>query len=148
MTDDLRVAWASPDGLTPGHNDIHALRADVGTPAGPVYAACLRYDPAKAHRSGSTAPLKVQLCDPSGANLSSPDVVLTAAGLVKRDSSATTALADSVGNANPDSAFRYDPELAGYVFNLSTKGLSRGTWELRFTVAGSPTVHALPFDVR
>jgi hypothetical protein len=148
VTDDLRVAWASPDGLTPGHNDIHALRADVGTPAGPVYAACLRYDPAKAHRSGSTAPLKVRLCDSSGANLSSPDVVLTAAGLVKRDSSATTALADSAGNANPDSAFRYDPELAGYVFNLSTKGLSRGTWELRFTVAGSPTVHALPFDVR
>lgn len=147
-TDELRVAWASPDGLFPGHNDIHALRADLGTPAGPVYETCLRYDPAKAHRAGSTAPLKVQLCDASGANLSSPDVVLTAIGLVKRDSSATTALADSPGNANPDSAFRYDPDLAGYVFNLSTKGLSRGTWELRFTVAGSPTVHALPFDVR
>ena len=147
-TDELRVAWASPDGLTPGHNDISALRAGLGTPAGPVYAICLRYDPAKAHRAGSTAPLTVQLCDSSGANLSSPDVVLTADGLVKRDSSATTALADSPGNANPDSAFRYDPELAGYVFNLSTKGLSRGTWELRFTVAGSPTVHALPFDVR
>ena len=58
----------------PGHNDIHALRADLGTPAGPVYEACLRYDPAKAHRAGSTAPLKVQLCDSSGANLSSPDL--------------------------------------------------------------------------
>ena len=65
-----------------------------------------------------------------------------------RDSSATTVLAESAGSANPDSAFRYDPQLAGYVFNLSTKGLSRGTWELRFTVAGSPVVHALPFDVR
>ena len=49
-TDELRVAWASPDGLTPGHNDISALRADLGAPAGPVYVACLRYDPAKAHR--------------------------------------------------------------------------------------------------
>ena len=147
-TEELRVAWASPDGSFPGHNDIHALRADLGAPAGPVYEACLLYDPTKAHRSGSTAPLKVQLCDSGGANLSSPDVVLTVAGLTKLDGSATTALADSPGNSNPDSAFRYDPDLAGYVFNLSTKGLSRGTWELRFTVAGSPMVHALPFDVR
>ena len=147
-SDELRVAWASPDGIEPGHNDIHALRADLATPAGPVYEACLLYDPAKAHRLNSTAPLKVQVCDAAGANLSSPALSLTAAGVVKRDGSATTALADSPGNANPDSTFRYDPELAGYVFNLSTKGLSRGTWELRFTVAGSPTVHALPFDVR
>lgn len=147
-TDELRIAWAQPDGLFPGHNDIHALRADLGAPAGPVYQACLLYDATKAHRAGSTAPLKLRLCDASGVNLSSPDVTLTVAGLVKRDGSATTALADSAGNANPDSAFRYDAGLAGYVFNLSTKGLSRGTWELRFTVGGSPTVHALPFDVR
>jgi hypothetical protein len=72
----------------------------------------------------------------------------TPAGLVRLDGSATTALADSSGNADPDSAFRYDPTLAGYVFNLSTRGLSRGTWELRFTVSGSATVHALPFDLR
>jgi hypothetical protein len=113
-----------------------------------VYDTCLLYDPTKAHRSGSTAPLKVRLCDSSGADLSTADLTLTAVGLVKRDSFATTALADSPGNANPDSTFRYDAALAGYQFNLSTKGLSRGTWELRFTVAGSPTVHALPFDVR
>jgi hypothetical protein len=147
-SDELRVAWASPDGLSPGHNDIHALRAELGTPAGPVYAACLLYDPAKAHRLGSTAPLKVRVCDATGANLSAPGLLLTAVGVVRIDGSATTALAESAGNANPDSAFRYDADLAGYVFNLSTKGLSRGTWELRFTVAGSPTVHALRFDVR
>jgi hypothetical protein len=48
----------------------------------------------------------------------------------------------------PDSAFRYDEELEGYIFNLSTRALSGGTWELRFTVAGDETVYALPFDVR
>ena len=147
-TDELRVAWAQPDGLAAGHNDIHALRADLGTPAGPVYDTCLRYDPTKAHRAGSTAPLRVQLCDSDGANLSSPEITLTAGGLVKLDGTPTTALAEDSGNANPDDTFRYDPELAGYIYNLSTRGLTSGTWALQFTVAGSPTVHRLTFDVR
>ena len=36
------------------------------------------------------------------------------------------------GNANPDSTFRYDASLAGYVFNLSTKGLEAGRYVLSF----------------
>ncbi|CAN5646692.1 hypothetical protein BH24ACT15_BH24ACT15_37870 [soil metagenome] len=144
---ELRVAWAQPDGLTGGHNDIHALAAQLGS--GPSYETCLLYDPTKSHKLGSTVPLQARLCDANGANLSSPELILTTTGLVKLDNSAATAPADSPGNSNPDSAFRYDPDLAGYVFNLSTKGLSRGTWELRFTVAGDPgTVYRLPFDVR
>ena len=37
-TDDLRVAWAQPDGLAPTHNDVHAVRAqlDDGTNEPPV----------------------------------------------------------------------------------------------------------------
>lgn len=144
---ELRAAWAQPDGLTPGHVDIHALSAQLGS--GPSYETCLLYDPTKSHKLGSTVPLRARLCDANGANLSSPEVILTATGLVKLDNSAATAPADSPGSSNPDHAFRYDPDLAGYVFNLSTKGLSRGTWELRFTVAGdSGTVYGLPFDVR
>jgi hypothetical protein len=145
---ELRVAWAQPDGLTPGHNDIHALRGQLGSPAGPSYETCLLYDPTKAHRAGSTVPLRLQLCDIAGANLSAPGIGLTALGLVRLDGSASTTYADSSGNANPDSAFRYDADLAGYAFNLSTKGLSRGTWALQFVVDGSATVHQLRFDVR
>ena len=38
-TDDLRVAWAQPDGLVPGHNDPRRPRAAVGQPAaGPAAA--------------------------------------------------------------------------------------------------------------
>ena len=144
----LRAAWAQPDGITPGHNDIHALSGRLGSPTGPEYATCLRYDPAKAHRAGSTVPLRLQLCDAAGTNLSSPEITLTATGLVKLDGSAATAFAEDSGNANPDQAFRYDSALGGYVFNLSTRGLSRGTWALRFVVEGSPTVHELRFDVR
>lgn len=145
---ELRMVWAQADGATLGSNDIHALRAQLDPASGPAYDTCLRYDPAKAHRAGATVPLKLQLCDAAGTNLSSPGITLTATGLVRRDGTATTALVEDAGNANPDSAFRYDPDLAGYVYNLSTRGLATGTWELHFTVAGSPTIHRLPFDVR
>ncbi len=146
----LRVAWAQDDDdlAVSFSNDVHAVTAQLPPASGPVYEACRLYDAAKAHRLGSTVPLRLRLCDADGADLSSPERTLTATGLVKVDGSASTALADSSGNANPDSTFRYDPELDGYVYNLSTKGLTRGTWELRFTVDGSSVQLALPFDVR
>jgi Tol biopolymer transport system component len=143
----VRIVAASPDGLSVGHNDIylHTFRLEA---AGPSYEVCPLFDVAKAHRVGSTVPIKLQLCDATGANLSSASVSLTATGLVKQDSTATTALAEDSGNANPDSAFRYDADLAGYAYNLSTRGLSRGTWELRFQVTGDPNAYAVTFDLR
>lgn len=143
--DRFHVAWAAPDALNLGHNDVFATTVELSSA---TYELCLLYDPTKAHRAGGTVPLKVQLCDEAGVNLSSPETPLTVVGLVKRDASASTDFAESPGNANSDSAFRYDEELAGYIFNLSTRGLSTGTWELRFTVADDGTVYALPFDIR
>ena len=35
-TEELRVAWAQPDGLVPGHNDIHAVRAQLSANQPPV----------------------------------------------------------------------------------------------------------------
>jgi hypothetical protein len=51
-------------------------------------------------------------------------------------------------NANPDSDFRYDGTLAGYIYNLKTTGLARGTWKMGFTVTGDPVPHSIQFDVR
>lgn len=114
----------------------------------PVYAVCLLYDPAKSHKSGSTVPLKIQLCDENGANVSSPDIVVHATELTKTDNNAAAAVEDS-GNANPGDDFRYDASLAGYIFNKSTKGLSSGTWRLSFEVDGDhDAAYELPFDVR
>jgi len=44
------------------------------------YGVCALYDQTKAHRSGSTIPVKLQLCDASGANLSAQNIVLKAMG--------------------------------------------------------------------
>jgi len=93
-------------------------------------------------------PVRLQLCDADGRNLSSPSLTITVTGLTKRDGSAASALAEDAGNENPDSAFRYDGGLPGYIYNLSARGLSRGTWELRFTVSGDPTSYGITFDLR
>jgi len=57
----------------------------------------------------------------------------------------------SSGNANPDNNFRFDAELAntgGYIFNLSTKGLSTGTYNLNFRVSGDSFLYSAPFQVK
>jgi microsomal dipeptidase-like Zn-dependent dipeptidase len=110
-----------------------------------TFDVCLLYDPAKAHKSGSTVPIKVQLCDASRANVSSAAVVLHATE-VNRLTSAATGVLDDSGNANPDMDFRFDDGL--YIFNLKTTGFSRGTWQLKFTASGDPSVHAVTFQVR
>ena len=55
---------------------------------------------------------------------------------------------DTTGNANPDVDFRYDPALAGYILNLSTKSLLTGTYTLNVTVGSDPTVYSVPFAIK
>ena len=111
------------------------------------YNVCALYDQTKSHKSGSTVPLKLQLCDVNGVNYSSASIVVHATGLSKVDSLAS-ALVDDSGSANsPDNNFRYDASLAGYIFNLSTKGLSSGTWKVTFTVDGQGS-YFVTFDIK
>ena len=56
---------------------------------------------------------------------------------------------EEIGSANtPDNNFRYDATLAGFIFNLSTKGLTSGTWVLSFTVGADPTPKTVRFDIK
>jgi hypothetical protein len=108
------------------------------------------FDQTKAAQGGSTLPIKLLLVNSSGADVSSASIVVTAVQLVQSSTNATFDVQDS-GNANPDGNFRFDPTLGpngGYIFNLSTKGLATGTWQLIFTVAGDSTQHAVSFQVR
>jgi len=113
----------------------------------PTVGVCALYDTSKAHRRNSTVPIKIQVCDSDGVNLSSADLTVQAIEVVRVSDQTTGVLEDS-GNANPDSNFRYSDDLQGYIFNLSTKGLTAGSYELRLTVAGDSTVHSVPFQVR
>jgi hypothetical protein len=114
------------------------------------YNLCLLYDPAKVYNAGSTVPVRVQLCTASGENLSSASVILNATAVVMLSTTAEGVVEDA-GQANPDSNFRYDASLGssgGYIFNLQTKGLGRGTYEVRFTAGTSPSVARAPFRLR
>jgi probable HAF family extracellular repeat protein len=98
-----------------------------------VYKLCLLYDPAKAAKAGSTIPIKLQLCDTSGVNLSAASIVLHVQGV--------TVGAD----------FRFDPTLGGtggYLYNVSTKGLATGSYALDFTAGNDSYVYKAPYQVR
>jgi hypothetical protein len=112
-----------------------------------AYKICLLYDPTMIKNAGSTIPIKLQLCNESGANVSSQSTSLQAVA-VTRVSSSVTGTPDDSGNANPDNSFRYDAGLAGYIYNLSTKGYLTGTYALSFTASGDPTTHTVQFQLR
>jgi uncharacterized delta-60 repeat protein len=112
-----------------------------------AYNICLLYDPSKAKKLGSTVPVKLQICDSNGANLSSSAITVTATDVVLQSTMAVGTLDDS-GSANPDYNFRYDSTLAGYIYNLDTKALQTGTYKLMFTVSGDPVTHGAGFQLR
>ena len=117
---------------------------------GPLYNVCLLYDPTKAVKSGSTMPIKLELCDGSGNDLSSSSITVHAIRVTQTSSSISGVVQDS-GNANPDSDFRFDSTFGttgGYIFNLKTTGLLTGTYSLNFTVTGDSFVYSAPFQVK
>ena len=115
------------------------------------FNVCLLYDPTKAVNSGATDPIKLQLCDSSGNDLSSSAITVHATGITQTSSS-TSGGVQSSGSANPDNDFRFDSTLGstgGYIFNLSTKGLATGTYNLNFTIKGiSYRGYVAPFQVK
>src|SRR6185503_17477512 len=70
-----------------------------------AYDACLLFDVTKAYKAGSTIPIKLELCDASGSNVSSGSIQVVATGVYMVSNNTAGPLADS-GNANPDNQFR------------------------------------------
>ncbi|HEX8456628.1 MAG TPA: DPP IV N-terminal domain-containing protein [Pyrinomonadaceae bacterium] len=110
------------------------------------YGVRALYDQTKTHKSGSTVPIKLQLTNAAGANVSSSSLVLRATGTTFVSTNASGAL-EAPGKSNPDFDFRYDAGLVGYVFNLKTNGYAPGTYVLNFRVAGEPAVYGVQFRI-
>ena len=106
------------------------------------------FDQTKAYKSGSTVPIKVQLLNAANANVSSATTTLTARNL-KLVGPNTSSPVQDAGNANPDSNFRYDATLKGYIFNLSAKGLPSGIWTLSLYVGTDRSfVYLVRFELK
>lgn len=115
-----------------------------------AFKVCALYDQSKSHKAGSTVPVKLQLCDFNGANYSSSSIVVKAMSVSKQDNSASGILDDSGAANSPEMNFRYDAALGGsggYIFNLSTKGLTTGTWKVTFSVNGTGS-YSVTFDIK
>jgi hypothetical protein len=115
-----------------------------------LYNVCPLYDPTKAVKSGSTIPIKFELCDSTGNSLSSSAITVHATSVALTSNSISGVVEDS-GHANPDTDFRFDATLGatgGYIFNLRTSGLTTGTYNLNFTVTGDSFVYAASFQVK
>lgn len=124
--------------VTDSHNNTatSTVQVKVG------YGVVALYDQTKVHKSNSTIPIKLQLVDAAGNNLSSPSLVVHVTGITP----APPGTDFDAGNANPDNNFRLDGNQ--YIFNLKTKGFAPGEYTLHFTVTGDPVTHTLKFVVR
>ncbi len=112
------------------------------------YGVCPLFDQARSVKSGATFPIKLQLCDANGNNLSTSAIVVHATSVTAVSGFSGTP--DAPGNANPDNDFRFDATLGptgGYIFNLSTGGLASGTYSLQFTAGSDPVTHSVNFGV-
>ncbi|HYW74427.1 MAG TPA: FG-GAP-like repeat-containing protein [Pyrinomonadaceae bacterium] len=110
------------------------------------------FDQAKAFKSGSTIPIKLQVLNANNANQSSANTALVTRDLRLMSANTMAPIQDS-GNANPDYTFRYDPTLGGagggYIFNLSTKGLAAGQYVLSFYVGSDHSFfYTVKFEVK
>jgi len=114
-----------------------------------TYQVRALYDETKAHRNGSTIPVKLQLTVANGVNMSSQNIVVTALGISQLSTAAPEEVEDA-GNANPDDNFRFTnfDGGGGYIYNLKTTGLTTGTYVLIFSVAGDPITHSTQFKIR
>ncbi|HEU4434670.1 MAG TPA: hypothetical protein VFR51_14900, partial [Pyrinomonadaceae bacterium] len=106
---------------------------------------CLLYDPTKAVKRGAAYPIKIQLCDANGNNVSSADIVLHAVNIQQVSTSADGDVIAS-GSANEDNNFRFSD--GSYIYNLKTTGLSTGTYKLYFTAGNDPVLHSVEFQVK
>jgi hypothetical protein len=131
--------------------------ADVSVPAGstatfnvhiyPVYQVEALFDQSKAHKSGSTVPIKIRVLDMNGNNVSSSSLTVSAFWTFQVDSDASYT-AEDAGNANPDFNFRFEPGQQSYVYNLQTTGFETGTYWLLFRIGGTPIDYHVEFQVR
>jgi len=115
-----------------------------------TYGVCAQYDQEKEYKAGSTIPVRLQLCDAAGRNLSAPQIAVTATAVTNVAGTISQPPEDA-GGANPGNLFRYvggNSEQAGYLFNLSTKNLVANEYRLAFSVDGDPIVHTVKFVLR
>jgi hypothetical protein len=139
--DGVAAAVGSPLPTTTGSHTIVVTATDNAGNTGtatktysPIYGVCPLFDVTKPFSgSGSnTIPLKIQLCDANRVNLSRPQITLVATKL-----DGTAPPPPYAGASNKPYEFRYDGNLAGYIYNFKPLApLPAGPHTLSFVIQG------------
>jgi len=87
----------------------------------------------RAFKLGSTIPVKFQLRDAEDNFITDAVAMISLQKLVSGLPEGEV-FEDSSGAANTGNLFRYDPTSNQYIFNLSTKGATFGTWRITITL--------------
>jgi hypothetical protein len=106
-----------------------------------AYKVAALYSQTMANTRGTTVPIKVQLTNYSGKNLSSSSIVLTITGLSPSPSPGVA----------PSGTFTFlSKSDAGpmYQYNVKTTSYPSNTYTLSFKATGDPVVHTVQFVIR
>jgi hypothetical protein len=110
------------------------------------YRICLLYNPNKPSPKNSATPIKLRLCDASGANHSTASIELAA---VTVDGVHTPP--PFPGSSNTDFLFRFDTSSQSYIYNLDSSQLpiGKGSHTLEFSVDGEQLApYVAPFALK
>ncbi len=95
-----------------------------------------------AFKLGSTISVKFQLTDFNGNNIFTAIAGIYLAnivdGIIDKETNGT-----SSGKANTDNLFRYDVANNQYIFNLATKPLTKGNWQIRIELDDGTSKYAV-----
>ncbi len=102
-------------------------------------------DGSSVFRLGSTVPVKFRLTDANGNTVTSAAAKIYVAK-ISEGVAGTEMEANSTSAATTGNLFRYDSTDDQYIFNLGTKSLSTGTWQIRIELddGTSKYIHIVP----
>jgi len=104
--------------------------------------APIKSDGSKAFKLGSVIPVKFYLTDANGGYISNASARLY---IAKMSDNVTANETEAISNseATEGNLFRYDAQENQYIFNLGTKDMSIGTWQLRIELSDGTSKTAL-----
>jgi hypothetical protein len=129
----------TPSGLTSNNYAITFVNGVLTVTGG-----ICEFEATQDAHAGQAIAIKVSLCSPTGRDLSSESVTLTAVEIVKPNG--TTTAPQNAGHSNPGNVFRKTGK--GYTYNLKTTGLAAGAYQLKFRVSGDPVLQTVRFSIR
>jgi len=104
--------------------------------------------PMSVFKRGSTIPVKFRLLDSAtGAPVGDASARIR---IERVADGVPSGVNEPVYSTQPDGgdSFRYDPEAGQYIFNLSTKSLSLGTYRIHAAISGDPTDYWVDVAIR